>query len=103
MTAYVALEGDLDVHNRDAIEKALPPAHSVERVIVDCTKVTYMDTVALGVLVKYRGTFAWEHGDSTNPPITIVLPPGPLRKIFEIVGFMRLFDVVESHQGIPSQ
>jgi anti-anti-sigma factor len=92
-TAYVALSGEYDIHNIRALEEVLPSPHTIDRITIDCTGVTYMDTAALGALIKYRGVFAFENGE---PDITIVLRPGPLQKIFEIVGFMKIFNVVES-------
>ena len=92
-TAYVTLTGEYDIYNCSSIEKLLPPLRSAERVVIDCSGVRYMDTAALGVLVRYRR----ECTDAgLQPDITIVAPPGSLRKIFDIVGFVKLFNVVDA-------
>ena len=92
-TAHVTLTGEYDIYNCSSIERLLPPLRSVERVVIDCSRVKYMDTAALGVLVRYRR----ECTDAgLQPDITIIAPQGSLRKIFEIVGFVKLFNVVDA-------
>ena len=92
-TAYVALSGDFDVHNSKNLEQLLPPPEPSTRVILDCTHVKYMDTSALGALIHYRRSCSELGGE---PDIVIVAPQGPLRKVFEIVGFVKLFQVVDA-------
>lgn len=92
-TAYVALSGDFDIHNCRNLEQLLPPPEANTRVIIDCTHVRYMDTAALGSLIAYRRSCCELFGE---PEIVIVAPQGPLRQIFDIVGFVKIFHVVES-------
>ncbi|HEV3155393.1 MAG TPA: STAS domain-containing protein [Candidatus Baltobacteraceae bacterium] len=92
-TAYVALSGEFDIHNCKNLEQLLPPPDGSTRVIVDCTHVRYMDTAALGALIQYRRACS-EYTE--EPDIVIVAPQGPLRKVFDIVGFVKLFQVVDS-------
>ena len=92
-TAYVSLSGDFDIHNCRNLERLLPPPDATDRVIVDCTNVRYMDTAALGALIQYRRACSQY---KTEPDIVIVAPKGPLRKIFDVVGFVKLFQVVDT-------
>jgi len=92
-TAYVALSGDFDIHNSKNLERLLPPPDGNTRLIVDCTHVRYMDTSALGALIRYRRMCS-EY--TVEPDIVIVAPEGPLRKVFDIVGFVKLFQVVDT-------
>lgn len=92
-TAYVALSGDFDIQNSRNLEQLLPPPDANTRVIVDCTHVRYMDTAALGALIQYRRACSEL---TTEPDIVIVAPQGPLRQIFDIVGFVKIFQVVDS-------
>ena len=92
-TAYVALSGEFDIHNSKNLEQMLPPPDGCTRLIVDCTRVRYMDTAALGALIRYRRACS-EY--TTEPDIVIVAPDGPLRKIFDVVGFVKLFQVVDT-------
>lgn len=80
------------MHNSQNLERLLPPLESGSRVIVDCTNVRYMDTSALGALIQYRRNCVDKFG---NADIVIVAPQGPLRKIFDIVGFVKIFQVVD--------
>ena len=92
-TAYVALSGDFDIHNCKNLEQLLPPPDPDARVIIDCTHVRYMDTSALGALIQYRRACAEL---TPEPNIVVVVPRGPLRQIFDVVGFVKIFQIVES-------
>jgi anti-anti-sigma factor len=89
----VVLEGELDLYRRDEIAAALPPAESVDRVILDMRGVTVMDSSIIALLMRYRRAFV-EHGK--NPHDIVIVVPPPLRRIFEITGLLKLLTIVSA-------
>jgi anti-anti-sigma factor len=97
-TATIRLEGGLDIYRRDEIESLLPKPGSADRVIIDCSSATSIDSTILTLLMRYRRSFASAGGDPVN--IIVVVEPS-LRRIFEIAGLSRVLTIV-SAPGRPS-
>jgi len=89
----VKLEGGLDIYRRDEIAALLPAPGSVDRVIVDCSDATSIDSTVLTLLMRYRRSFAAAGGDPIN--IVVVVEPS-LRRIFEIAGLTRVLTIVSA-------
>jgi anti-anti-sigma factor len=85
-------EWDIAYSNRLAWR--LVATHDAPSVIVDMSNVTYVDSTCLGKLIRMR----CERSERGFPPALIVLPSQHLRRVFEIVGFdkiWRLFDTLD--------
>jgi anti-anti-sigma factor len=97
-TASLRFEGDLDIYRRGEIQAALPEPGTADRVIIDCSNATSIDSTILTMLMRYRRSFASAGGDPIN--IIVIVDP-PLRRIFEIAGLTRVLTIV-SAPGRPS-
>ncbi len=92
-TATLRLEGDLDIYRRAEIESQLPEPGAVDRVIIDCSAATSIDSTILSLLMRYRRSFASAGGDPVN--IVVIVGPG-LRRSFEISGLTRVLTIVSA-------
>jgi anti-anti-sigma factor len=92
-TAQITLEGSLDIYRRDEITALLPVPGSVDRVVIDCSSATSVDSTILTVLMRYRRRFASAGGDPVN--IIIIVNPN-LRRVFEIAGLTRVLTIVSA-------
>jgi len=92
-TARVTLEGGLDIYRREEIMALLPAPGSVDRVVIDCSSATSIDSTILTALMRYRRSFASAGGDPVN--IIIIVDPN-LRRMFEIAGLTRVLTIVSA-------
>ena len=86
---------ELDIARSDWFLKQLQPAFHLANVIIDLSKVEYMDSTCLGKLVVLRNTRV---ALGLSAPKVIVAHP-QLRRIFGVVAFghmLPLFEDVES-------
>lgn len=88
--------GDLDGYRREEIEHRLPEPGSADRVIIDCSAATSIDSIILSTLMRYRRRFAAAGGDPVN--IVVVVEP-TLRRTFEIAGLSRVLTIVSAPAG----
>jgi len=88
--AIVKLTGDLDIYHVPELEAAL--ADVVAGDVVDLSSVRFIDAAAIGIFVRV----ARRAGLSA---VTLVIPPGPVRKTFELVLVSKLFTIVDSYNG----
>lgn len=89
--ALVTLSGDLDLSKRDAVADALPAAGSVDRLVVDCSAVTSIESVVIAVFMRYRRKFIAAGSDPMN--VVFIVSP-QVRRTFEITGMSTFFTVV---------
>jgi anti-sigma B factor antagonist len=75
----IAARGELDAYSAPDLSRALGEVDAGERVVVDLNAVSFLDSTALGVVVRGLREIA-ERGDESR----IVLPQGAARRIFEI-------------------
>jgi anti-sigma B factor antagonist len=86
----VNVDGDIDVNNVRDLKKALEEhiAQSAPNILLDCTRLNYIDSTGQGVLVsslkKVQG-----YGGS----IKLVNLKPYLNKIFEVTGLTQLFEI----------
>ena len=81
----ITLRGELDMSNVAEMRSSLADARGPA--VVDLSAVTYLDSTALyelGVLRKRVGN------------VVLVAPSPHIRRTLEIVGFTKLFDIVDS-------
>jgi anti-sigma B factor antagonist len=88
----VTLEGELDLYNAHEVRDALLKCctESPERLVVDLSGVTFIDSTALGVLIEARARLANRRG------FLLAAPGLETRRALEISGLDRHFAVHES-------
>jgi anti-sigma B factor antagonist len=89
--ATIVVRGELDAYEAPQLAEAFSElAHDI-RVVVDLEAVSFMDSTALGVVVRSVREIE-ERGDDSR----VVLPRGTARRIFEITTLDRVLPVAES-------
>ena len=89
--AVVTASGELDAFVADDLTEAFHGAAEHARVLVDLTTVSFMDSTALGLLVR-----AVRDVDAGGGLIRVVLPAGTARRIFEFTTLDRVLPVAAS-------
>lgn len=89
----LAVRGDVDIATAPAMRTRLLEAinSGVPQVVVDLSDVDFMDSTGLGVLVGALKRMRQREGS-----LAVVLPDGPVHKIFEVTGLLDVFGVVPS-------
>ena len=89
--AILSLDGFLDAHTAPLFETSIQ--EEVEagqvRLIVDCSRLTYISSAGLGVFMSFLEEIREKKGDIK---ICSVIPK--VRQVFEILGFPSLFEIV---------
>jgi anti-sigma B factor antagonist len=91
----VELAGELDLYNANAVREALlgEAERSPERLVVDLSRVTFIDSTGIGVLIEARTRLA-------NRQAFLLAAPGlETRRALEISGLNRHFAVHETLDG----
>lgn len=88
--SVIALVGELDLSNAGALRAHLEESVSghTAPVVLDLTGVTFMDSTALGVLVRIRKLLRAE-----GRAFRVVCPAGPVLRLFTITGLVGTFGV----------
>ena len=94
-SVVVSLAGELDLYNAHALREALLEccAEAPERLVVDLSNVTFIDSTALGVLIEARTSLANRRG------FLLAAPGLETRRALEISGLDRHFAVHESREA----
>ncbi len=90
--SILALEGYLDAHTAPQFEKAVEDEFEAGRIriIVDCSKLSYISSAGLGVFMSFVDEIREVGGD-----IKICGLTPKVFQVFEILGFPALFDIVD--------
>lgn len=88
----VTLSGDLDIFREDELRAALEPTYDVAAVVIDFTAVPYIDSTALGALVRMRRI----RGERGFPAAKLVMPSRHLRRILEITALGEMWPIFET-------
>jgi anti-sigma B factor antagonist len=89
--AVVAARGELDAYSAPDLDAAFADVEAETRVVVDLAPVSFLDSTALGAVVRaVRGV------DERGGRVLVVLPRGPARRIFEITTLDGALPVAES-------
>lgn len=91
-SAYVVLDGELDLSRRDEIVAALPAPEAISSGVINLASATYVDSTVLGALVKFRRAFI-NRGGNPESLIIVLAKGGPIRSAFERTGLHRLFSI----------
>lgn len=95
----VPLIGEWDLARADELDALLAPAYDHPIVIVDMTEATYADSTCLGRLVKMRKA-RLDKGFNAS---AIVLPSPQLRKLFDLVGFDKMWPICDTVEEARNQ
>ena len=89
--SILSLDGYLDAHTAPQFEKAVQEEFEAGRVrmLVDCSKLTYISSAGLGVFMIFVEEIREAGGD-----IKICCLVPKVYQVFEILGFPALFDIV---------
>ena len=87
----VAAGGELDAYAATDLADAFAHVAGERRLVVDLEAVSFLDSTALGVVVR-----AMRDVDGRSGSSRIVLPKGPARRIFEITTLDRVLAVAPS-------
>ncbi len=92
-TVVLVVRGDVDLHVADEFEQALrsAAAETPVTVIVDLSEATFLDSMALGVLLG-----ATKRLRPSGGRLRVVAPGSEVRRILEITHLDRVFQVDES-------
>jgi anti-sigma B factor antagonist len=91
--AIVVASGELDAYVVPDLASAFAEVHGARGVIADLEHVSFMDSSALGHVVR-----AARELEESGAEFRVVLPGGPARRIFEITGLDRALPIAESRR-----
>ncbi len=89
----VSAAGEVDAYVAPELEEALAGARAAALVVVDLGRVAFLDSTALGVIVRETRA-ASKQGRSMR----VVLPTGTARRIFEITTLDRVLPTATSRE-----
>jgi anti-sigma B factor antagonist len=91
----VAVRGEVDVVAVPSLESALDVTirDTEGAFVLDLCDVELLDSSGLGVILRARALLARE-----NRALAIVCPPGPVRRLFEVVGIADLLFLYTSRE-----
>jgi anti-sigma B factor antagonist len=89
----VAPSGELDLYTCPEFEGELTRviSNGAERVVVDLTQTTFIDSTALGILLG-----ALENLRSQDGRLSVVSADEAILRVFEVTGLHRIFEIHES-------
>ncbi|MGE5707671.1 MAG: STAS domain-containing protein [Bacteroidota bacterium] len=89
------VKGFLDAHTATELEKAMDGLinEGAFRVIVDFSELDYISSAGLGVLMAAISTFREHQGD-----LKLVKLPPKIFKVFDLLGFSKLFQIFETEK-----
>ena len=88
----LALDGYLDAHTAPQFEKAIQDEFEAgrNRLIVDCSKLSYISSAGLGVFMSFIEEIREAGGDIK---LAGIVPK--VYQVFEVLGFPDLFDILD--------
>jgi anti-sigma B factor antagonist len=91
----VAVRGEVDISTVAQLSEALDHAvrESSGALIVDLRDVVFLGSTGLTALVRARAQLGRE-----DRALVVVCPPGPVRRLFELVGIVDLFELFDSRE-----
>jgi anti-sigma B factor antagonist len=90
----VFAEGELDAFAAPDMREAFGQISGASRVVADLSAVSFLDSTALGVLVRALRELGEDGGAAR-----VVLPRGTARRIFEITTLDRVLPVSDSREN----
>lgn len=89
-TSVFELEGSLDIATAPTVRAALLEAaeHGDHRIVVDLTRVEFLDSTGLGTLIGAQRRAKEEGGE-----VRLAVPEGQILRLLRITGLLRVFGV----------
>lgn len=93
----VVARGQIDLYSAPTFKSALSRAidDGFNEIVVDLSEVSFMDSTGLGVLVGVSKRLRLLDGS-----IAIVTPDATIRRVFEISGLTRRFDIHDARADV---
>ena len=91
----IELEGEVDVYTAPQLKQQVIGVleSGAKELVVDLTKVDYLDSTALGVLIGGLKRMREVDGN-----MVLVCPSPRIRRVFEITGLDKIFDIFNSQE-----
>lgn len=91
----IELEGEVDVYTAPQLKQQMISLleSGATELVVDLTKVDYLDSTALGVLIGGLKRMRERDGN-----MVLVCPSPRIRRVFEITGLDKIFDIYNTEQ-----
>jgi anti-sigma B factor antagonist len=98
-TSAIVLEGEVDVYTAPQLKQQIISMldNNITKIIVDLTSVDYLDSTALGVLIGGLKRLREREGS-----LDLVCPNPRIRRIFEITGLDKIFDIYPTQDDAMS-
>lgn len=98
-TSVIELAGEVDVYTAPDLKGQIINLldNNITKVIVDLTDVDYLDSTALGVLIGGLKRLREREGS-----LDLVCPNPRIRRIFEITGLDKIFDIHQTPEEAAS-
>ena len=87
----VEISGEIDIACTPAIHRVLADHPSPGRLVIDLTRVVFIDVSGLTLLVA-----AWNRAQAGEGELRIVVTEGPVQRLLEITGYDTVFPLVGS-------
>jgi anti-sigma B factor antagonist len=93
----IELEGEVDVYTAPQLKQQMISLleSGAEQMVVDLTKVDYLDSTALGVLIGGLKRMRERDGN-----LVLICPSPRIRRVFEITGLDKIFDIYNNEQEV---
>ncbi len=88
----ITLQGDLGIADRDRIAELFPNPQTTERLVIDCTDVTSMDSSILALIMTYRRRVQIAGHEPLSTIVALAKPR--LLRLFELTGITRAITVL---------
>ena len=92
--SIVRASGELDAYSAPDLESAFQALRDEPRVLADLARVSFMDSTALGALVRALRELGESEAD-----VRVVLPSGTARRIFEITALDGVLPVADDRDA----
>lgn len=91
----IELEGEVDVYTAPQLKQQVIGVleSGARELVIDLTKVDYLDSTALGVLIGGLKRMREVDGN-----VTLVCPGPRIRRVFEITGLDKIFDIYNTQE-----
>ena len=92
----VQISGFLDAHTVDTFERKMEQilAQDHNRVIMDVSQLNYISSAGIGALMVLLQQLRRRQGD-----LVILQPSAKVYKILDLLGFTRIFNIAQDHDG----
>ena len=93
--AVVTADGEIDASTAGSMDEAVAGAlnHGHKQVLLDFTRVTFIDSTGLGVLVKSHRA-----AEAADARFAVVHPTPQTRKLIRVLGLDQLLRIYDTHE-----